>query len=66
MSQVTNCVTAYSFFNITGCTLASAVLMATGSVSGKGQFLTPPQNSYPLTDHPLATLQLFDVVFTSK
>ena len=41
MSQVTNCVTAYSFFNITGCTLASAVLMATGSISGKGQFLTP-------------------------
>ena len=29
-------------------------------------FNPPPQNPYPLTDHPLATLQPFDVVFTSK
>ena len=30
---------------------ASSVLTATGSVNGRGQFLTPPpQNPHPLTD----------------
>jgi len=45
MSQVTNCVTAYSFFNIMGCALVPAVLAATGSVSGKGHFSTPTEST---------------------
>ena len=33
------------------CGSASPVLMAAGFVNGRWQFLTPPQNPHPLTDH---------------